>query len=170
MTKICGLWMMALLCYSACSQTKTPTSTLNKNNTSENLPFEKIEKTEAAWKAQLDDQTYYVTREKGTERAFTGAFWDHKSTGIYTCVCCDLPLFDSATKFKSGTGWPSYYQPISEVNVKEEVDNTFGMQRVEVLCNRCDAHLGHIFPDGPKPTGLRYCINSVSLKFVETKE
>ncbi len=129
----------------------------------------KISKSEADWKKELSADEYYVLRQKGTERAFTGDLWDHKKKGIYTCAGCNLPLFDSETKFKSGTGWPSFYQPLNEFCIAEESDYSLGMTRIEVLCARCDGHLGHVFPDGPKPTGLRYCINSVSLNFEEKK-
>ena len=122
---------------------------------------------DSQWKARLSDLEFYVLREKGTERAFTGDLWDNKAKGTYVCAGCKLPLFESETKFRSGTGWPSFYEPISETNVAEETDNKYGMSRTEVLCSRCGGHLGHVFPDGPKPTGLRYCINSVSLDFVE---
>ncbi len=127
---------------------------------------EKIKKTEAEWRRQLTPEQYEVTRRKGTERAFTGRLHANHAEGIYRCVCCGTALFDSKTKFESGTGWPSFWQPIAKENVARVNDNSHGMQRTEVLCARCDAHLGHVFDDGPRPTGLRYCMNSASLDFV----
>jgi methionine-R-sulfoxide reductase len=125
----------------------------------------RVEKSDEAWKAQLTPEQYVVARAKGTERPFCGNLLDNKIDGVYACVCCGLPLFSSANKFESGTGWPSFFQPVVEENVAAENDRSHGMIRTEVLCVRCDCHLGHIFPDGPPPTGMRFCVNSESLTF-----
>jgi peptide-methionine (R)-S-oxide reductase len=130
-------------------------------------PVEKIVKSDEEWEKILTPEQFYVMRKKGTERAFTGALWDNHEKGVYLCAACGQELFDSKTKFDSGTGWPSFYQPIAKKYVEEEKDDSLGMRRIEVECSRCGAHLGHVFDDGPRPTGLRYCINSVSLKFVK---
>jgi len=134
------------------------------------VDVQKVTKTDAEWQAQLSREQFQIARGKGTERAFCGTLLDNKRAGVYACICCGLPLFTSKAKFNSGTGWPSFFQPVAAENVVTEVDSSHGMRRTEILCARCDCHLGHVFEDGPAPTGLRYCVNSESLRFVDEKD
>ena len=132
------------------------------------IPRDQLPTSEAEWRERLTPEQYQVTRQAGTERAFTGEYWDCHEDGTYTCVCCGEPLFSSDTKFESGSGWPSFYTPVNEAAIEELSDGSHGMVRTEVRCDNCGAHLGHVFPDGPRPTGLRYCINSASLRLDES--
>jgi methionine-R-sulfoxide reductase len=134
------------------------------------IEMPKVIKSDAVWEAELTPQQYQIARAKGTEPAFCGNLLDNKQAGVYKCVCCGLPLFSSDSKFHSGTGWPSFFQPVAEENVLEHVDRAYGMVRTEILCTRCDAHLGHVFEDGPRPTGLRFCVNSESLLFTPSEK
>jgi len=168
---ICSFFMLqscATQTNKASTNTKSPLSWEEAKEVA--FDGKKIEKTEEEWKETLSAEEFRILRNHGTEYAFSGALLENKKDGIYTCAACQLPLFSSTTKFKSGTGWPSFYEKIHTDNVGETVDNSHGMSRTEVHCNRCGGHLGHVFNDGPEPTGLRYCINSVSLNFVEKKK
>lgn len=150
--------LLSALALNACAQPADQREPSEKNH------YEVV-KSESEWKSELSAEEFRILREKGTERAFTGQYWNNTEAGVYLCAACENPLFDSKTKFKSGTGWPSFYTAIGDTNVVEEADNSMGWNRTEVLCGRCGGHLGHVFEDGPKPTGLRYCINSASLEF-----
>lgn len=159
--RIAGLLLVVFVMNTSCAQQKT-------EKEKEKAPIEPFEYlSDSQWKDRLTEFEYYVLRDKGTERAFTGEYWNHKEDGTYTCGGCGLELFSSDTKYASGSGWPSYWQPINPDNVKIVEDRSMGMVRDEVVCARCEGHLGHVFNDGPKPTGLRYCVNSISLDFVE---
>ena len=164
-----GLMVPLMFVARACEQSRPDSLMTGEQKNKESMEKEKFEiyKPEEEWKKILTDQEYHILREKGTEPAFSGELYDNKKEGIYTCAACDEPLFSSGTKFESGTGWPSFYKPLADSAIVEQNDTRYGMSRTEVLCAHCGGHLGHVFPDGPEPTGLRYCLNSAALDFEE---
>ncbi|MFN7119236.1 MAG: peptide-methionine (R)-S-oxide reductase MsrB [Saprospiraceae bacterium] len=168
------LLTIAMFSFMACNNAQKPTTSNSKGADKKGVllsldgkQLQPIEKSEAEWKKQLTADEFYVLRKAGTERAFTGEYWDNHDKGVYVCRACELPLFNADTKFESGTGWPSFWKPIREGHVLNKEDRSYGMVRVENVCGRCGSHLGHVFEDGPEPTGLRYCMNSISLKFIK---